>query len=244
VFPSVGSADLSNEARALFMSSHPITGGGRLLFMATIVAAALAVAASAAQAGPARERLYPAPLVDRFGGGTIDRGLWRVWWGDVRTTRAGLVLASRSPTRLDETHSALVTTHRTWRDLSFEFTTTPLRQLRLNAPGNTWETSWVVFRFRDLANYYYFMVKPNGWELGKKHGSDAQIFLATGESPSLGIGATARMRIVARGARIQAWVDGVRILDFVDSKPLPGGAVGLYQEDAKVRFGLVRVGAA
>jgi len=86
-------------------------------------------------------------------------------------------------------------------------------------------------------------IPPNGWELGKKHGSDAQIFLATGEAPSLSIGATARIRIAARGARIRISVDGVPVVDFVDERPLARGSVGLYEEDARVRFGPVRVSA-
>ena len=125
---------------------------------------------SNADAAPDKQARSTKALVDSFRGASLDRSLWRVWRGDVRVTPAGVVLASLPPTRLAETHSALLTTHRTWGNFAFDFSTTPLRQLRLNAPGNTWETSWVVFRFRDLANYYYFMVKPNGWELGKKHG--------------------------------------------------------------------------
>jgi hypothetical protein len=212
--------------------------------IAAVVLAAAAVALSSSTSASAGKSAPSKSLVDGFRGQSLDRSIWRVWWGDVKVARGAIELASESPTRLDQTRSALVTSRRQWTNFSFGFTTTPVKQLRLNAPGNTWETSWVFFRFRDLANYYYFMVKPNGWELGKKHGSDAQIFLATGESPTLDMGETARMRISARGARIQVWVDGKRILDFVDPKPLPGGAVGLYQEDARVRFGHVRVGTS
>jgi hypothetical protein len=215
-----------------------------LALLAPLAAALAAVLVTTADAASDTRGGSAKTLVDRFAGPSLDRDRWRYWWGDVRVTRAGVVLASPSPTRLDQTRSALITSHRTWRNFAFDFTTTPLRQLRLNDPGNTWETSWVMFRFRDLANYYYFIVKPNGWELGKKHGSDAQIFLATGESPRLPIGATANVRLVARGARIQAWIDGVRVLDYVDPNPLAGGSVGLYQEDAKVRFSSVRVGVA
>ena len=153
------------------------------------------------------------------------------------------MLASRPPTRANQTFSALISTKRSWRDFALDVAMRPVRQLRLNEPGNTWETGWILFRLRDLENYYYFILKPNGWELGKKHGSDAQIFLATGEAPSLSIGATARIRIAARGARIRISVDGVPVVDFVDERPLARGSVGLYEEDARVRFGPVRVSA-
>jgi hypothetical protein len=182
-------------------------------------------------------------LVDRFSAKRLDSTRWRHWWGDARAGGNAVVLASRPPVRLDETFSALITSRQAWRDFALTATMRPLRQLRLNDPGNTWETGWIVFRFRDLENYYYFILKPNGWELGKKHGSDAQIFLATGSSPRLSIGRKARLRIAAVGSRIRVRVNGVRILDFTDPKPLRSGSVGLYEEDARVRFGPVTVTA-
>jgi hypothetical protein len=180
-------------------------------------------------------------LVDRFSAKRLDSTRWRHWWGDARAGGNAVVLASRPPVRLDETFSALITSRQAWRDFALTATMRPLRQLRLNDPGNAWETGWIVFRFRDLENYYYFIVKPNGWELGKKHGSDAQVFLATGDVPALAIGESARVGILAKGARIRIAIDGVPVVDFVDEHPLGRGAVGLYEEDARVRFGPVRV---
>jgi hypothetical protein len=98
-----------------------------------------------------------------------------------------------------------------------------------------------MFRFRDLANYYYFILKPNGYELGKKQGSDAQIFLATGDQPRLALGKSYRIQIRAVGARLRVSVNGVQVLDFTDPHPLPAGSVGLYEEDSQVRFDSVAV---
>jgi hypothetical protein len=188
------------------------------------------------------DRAAAAPsFVDTFATRPLDKSLWRHWWGDVATGGRVAVLASRSPARQSETFSALVTTRRSWRDFRFDVSMRPARQLRLNDPGNTWETGWVFFRFRDLENYYYFILKPNGWELGKKHGSDAQIFLATGETPGLAIGEEATIRVIADEARIRVAVDGSQILDYRDSRPLGSGTIGLYEEDARVRFGPVRI---
>jgi hypothetical protein len=169
-------------------------------------------------------------------------GGWKHWWGAARVVDGGLVLASRAPRRAAETYSSLVTTRHYWRDFAVAMNVRPIRRLRLGTSPNTWETGWVFFRFRDLHNYYYFILKPNGWELGKKHGSDRQIFLATGSRPRLAIGSRARVRIAARGARITVRVNGSRILSFVDRRPLRrGGAIGLYEEDARVRFGDVTI---
>jgi hypothetical protein len=213
------------------------------LLTAAVLATVVLLATAAVAFGKDSSARSSASFVDRFATPRLDTAKWRYWWGSVAVRDRGAVLASPSPRKLSETRSALITTSRSWRDFSFAVAVQPLRQLRLNAPGNTWETGWVFFRFRDLENYYYFILKPNGWELGKKHGSDAQIFLATGSSPRLSIGRKARLRIAAVGSRIRVRVNGVRILDFTDPKPLRSGSVGLYEEDARVRFGPVTVTA-
>jgi hypothetical protein len=162
---------------------------------------------------------------------------WKSWWGNVAFDAKGVTLASTVPTSPEETHSALVTTKRAWRDQTISFTTTTLSQLRARTAPNVWEVGWVMFRFTDLENYYYFIVKTNGFELGKKQGSDAQIFLATGDLPRLTVGLAHKVRVQVRGARIQASIDGTPVLDFTDRNPLAGpGSVGLYEEDSQVRF--------
>jgi hypothetical protein len=162
---------------------------------------------------------------------------WKSWWGNVAFDAKGVTLSSAVPTSPEETHSALVTTRRVWRDQTISFTTTTLSQLRARTAANVWEVGWVMFRLTDLENYYYFIVKTNGFELGKKQGSDAQIFLATGDLPRLTVGRVHKVKVQVRGARIQASVDGRPVLDFTDPNPLAGpGSVGLYEEDSHVRF--------
>lgn len=162
---------------------------------------------------------------------------WHTWWGSVSTAKGAYLLASQVPTAPGETHSALLTSPPLQGDLTFAYTATTLRQLRTGSTPNPWEVAWSMFRFRDLADYYWFILKPNGWELGKKQGSDRQIFLVTGSSPTLSVGQPNRIRIAASGARIRISVDGAPVVDFVDPSPLPaGGSVGLYEEDSSVRF--------
>ena len=169
-------------------------------------------------------------------------GQWKTWWGNAAFGPAGVTLSSTVPTTPDETHSALVTTKRTWRDQTISFTTSTHAQLRTGSAPNPWEVGWVMFRFRDLANYYYFIVKPNGFELGKKQGSDAQIFLATGDLPRLPLDAAHTVTVQAQGARIQVSVDGRQVVDFTDPHPLlTAGSVGLYEEDSNVAFSSLAV---
>jgi hypothetical protein len=198
----------------------------RRFFLATVVLAALVCAASATGAG------RPRPL---------QAGDWRTWWGQATIKNGAYTLESQTPVWPGETHSALLTSTSSWGDHAFSFTTTTLEQLRIGSPPNPWEVAWAMFRFRDLENYYYFILKPNGYELGKKQGSDEQIFLVTGTSPQLALGKRNRIQIQAQGERIRVFVDGARIIDFTDPNPLRSGAVGLYEEDARVRFESVTV---
>jgi hypothetical protein len=163
-------------------------------------------------------------------------GAWTSWWGTTSTANGVYRLSSQPPTSPSETHSALLTSTASWGDGTLAYTATTLQQLRQGSAPNPWEVAWSMFRFRDLQDYYYFILKPNGFELGKKQGSDAQVFLVTGPTPRLQIGRSNRIVISAIGARIRVSVDGVQVLDYTDPQPLGAGSVGLYEEDASVQF--------
>jgi len=163
-------------------------------------------------------------------------GEWRVWWGQVTLRSGGATLTSQVPTAPAETHSALATTTQSFRDQTISFDVTTLEQLRTGSEPNPWEVGWVMFHFRDLANYYWFLVKPNGFELGKKQGSDTQIFLQTGTLPASDIGRPDHVQVRLRGARIRVTVNGVQVVDYTDANPIGSGSVGLYEEDSHVRF--------
>lgn len=162
---------------------------------------------------------------------------WQTWWGTPVFTPGSVALSSAVPTKPSETHSALITSKQTWLNQTISFTTTTLAQLRTGSAPNPWEVGWVMFRFRDPSNYYYFIVKPNGFELGKKQGSDAQIFLATGNLPTQVIGAPQRVVVQTQGANIQISVNGAPVVNYTDRNPLLSpGSVGLYEEDSHVLF--------
>ena len=205
--------------------------------LASLLAAAIALCAVTAAAArtPVRRGVKRPPVrLTALSG--VATAQWKQWWGSTSFTGGGVTLASRPPVTADETHSALITTKRTWQDANIAFTTTTLQQLRRNAAPNVWEVGWVLFRFTDLENYYWFMVKTNGFELGKKQGSDAQVFLVTGDLPALAVGRQRRIQVRVQGPRIQVLVDGAKLVDYVDRNPLGAGSVGLYEEDSQVRF--------
>jgi len=207
---------------------------------ALLVSLAASIAVTSAQAGHTAGGDRQA-FSERFAKASLVASHWRQWWGTFAIDHGEAVLGSTPPTAAGETHSSLLTTRQTWADFVLDLDVSPVRQLRRNDPPNTWETGWVMFRFRDLENYYFFLLKPNGWELGKKQGSDTQIFLATGGSPRLPIGSRAHLRLVVAGRHIRVSIDGTSVVDFVDPHPLPAGSIGLYEEDALARFGALTV---
>jgi hypothetical protein len=178
------------------------------------------------------------------GSGSVAAGAnapWRTWWGQASLKGGTYTLQSQAPSSLAETHSALLTSSATWGDQVFSYSATTIAQRRIGDAPNPWEVAWSMFRFTDLTHYYWFIVKPNGWELGKKQGSDTQIFLATGDTPRMAVGATYQVRVQAEGARIRVSVNGSPVVDYTDARPLLSGSVGLYEEDSRVTFGNVSV---
>lgn len=166
----------------------------------------------------------------------VQSSQWKAWWGLQSYTGSSVTLSSTVPTAPAETHSSLITTKRTWLNSTISFDVTTQQQLRLGSAPNPWEVGWVLFRFQDLANYYWFMLKTNGFELGKKQGSDQQLFLVTGTLPAAAVGQTRHVQVRAQGSHIQVFVDGSKIVDYVDPQPLGNGSVGLYEEDSQARF--------
>ncbi len=146
-----------------------------------------------------------------------------------------------------ETHASLVTGPVATGDMTLEVSSSTTRQLRTGSAPNPWEVAWVLWHYSDNQHFYYFVAKPNGWELGKADPAypGAQRFLATGSSPSFPIGPWYRVRIAQTGATIQVFVNNLLITTFTDEEhPYSSGRVGLYSEDAEVYFDNVSVSSA
>jgi hypothetical protein len=125
-----------------------------------------------------------------------------------------------------------------------------VKQLRQNSPPNTWEVGWIFFRYVDAFHYYWFTVKPNGIELGKKDCDtctdpvQGQQCLASDTNPTLNIGSWSNWKVNIVGNHIIITVNGNKVVDFVDqtmSPKLSSGSIGMYNEDASVRFDNVYV---
>ncbi len=154
-----------------------------------------------------------------------------------------LNLAPAVSTRPDETHSALIVSQESFQgSVRFEGSVCTLEQLRVGA-ANPWETAWLVWNYADNDHFYYFTMKPNGWELGKRDPDYAggQRFLATSTDVTFEVGKWNRFEITQDGNRIAISVDGVELVRFQDlERPSLGGRIGLYTEDARVMLDDVR----
>jgi hypothetical protein len=179
-------------------------------------------------------------------------GSWRAIYNGYGTVGVeldgskALTQAPKASTSSGETHASLVVTYPTFADSDLSVRVRPVAQLRQPAP-NAWETGWVIWRYSDDTHFYYFVPKPNGWELGKEDPAypGAQRFLATGSSPTFPVGGTYTVRVRQVGSTMTVWVNGSQVTSFTDNeRPYGSGAVGLYNEDAHVHFDEVTVSAA
>jgi hypothetical protein len=151
----------------------------------------------------------------------------------------------KTSTSPNETHAALTLTTQTYEDVEMQLKVKTKDQLRQNSTPNPWEVAWVMWRFQDDWHHYYFILKPNGVELGKKQNenqAEEQIFLYTANEPKLKIDEWSTWHIKMSGNHIEIWLEMAegswqKVVDYWDNTPIVGpGNIGLYTEDAHVNF--------
>ena len=139
-----------------------------------------------------------------------------------------------------ETHAALVVGPVFSTPLTYTARLKTVEQLRTNPAPNPWEVGWLLWNYTDNTHFYYFIAKPNGWELGKEDPAypSNQRFLATGSTPTFPIGVVYAIRVVQNSSNtITVFVNNNKILSFTDTEnPYTSGQIGLYSEDASVMF--------
>lgn len=169
-------------------------------------------------------------------------------------------MASKTP---DETHASLVLTKKSYKTSRITLRSKTVKQLRTPVP-NPWETAWVVWNYEHDHKFYYFAFKTNGWELGKVDNAKvnpngpeclwpeylnckyegAQRYLKTGNSPALKINKWDSIRVDQVGGKLTVFVNNVQVTTFTDKENVyTKGRMGMYNEDAYVRFDDVQVTA-
>lgn len=163
-----------------------------------------------------------------------------VFDGEGSTTSDGstIVLDPRPATSPEETHAGLVVSVTQYGDVDLSAAMHTVAQSRTGSDPNPWEVGWIVWHYDDHRRFYYFALKPNGWELGKVDPAypGGQRFLATGATPT-DAGAPQTVRVRQVGTTMDVWVDEAAVVTFTDAEePYTRGSVGMYSEDARVEF--------
>lgn len=176
---------------------------------------------------------------ENFGSWFVQFGGWGTVGIESNSKNDWLHLSPKAAKSADITHSALATTHSFKTPLQFQSKITTVKQLRIGSTPNPWEVAWVVWDYTDNEHFYYFIPKPNGWELGKRDPSydGGQRFLATGNK-KFPIGKAYVVKVLQDSSnKISVWVNNKKITSFTDTEnPYTSGKVGIYSEDAHVHF--------
>jgi hypothetical protein len=218
----------------------------------------------------------PADLYDDFestatyslkDGQISPNGKWKSLYTGFGTTKVTqdqlgnkyMYLQPMTSTSPGETHGSAVATTTSYKNFDLTVDVKTIRQLRQNSPPNNWETAWLNWNAIDQFHSYGFTLKIIGFQLEKKdnnnHDDSAEIYLVTQNSPSVKLNTWQKWRIAVTGTetgtpRIQVWIDGTKIVDYLDNKPgIPrnseimkqGGPIVLYTEDAAVGFDNVKI---
>ncbi|QQR52680.1 hypothetical protein IPG36_00955 [bacterium] len=161
-------------------------------------------------------------------------------------TMSWLEEASQVAAGASETHASLVTGPALTGAMRLDTKMRTVTQLRTGTAPNAWETAWVIWNYTDNTHFYYFTLKPNGWELGKEDPAypGAQRFLQTGSQTVFDIASWHDIVITQDAVNtITVSVDGTQITSFTDTeRPYTSGKIGLYNEDARVQFTNISAG--
>lgn len=89
-------------------------------------------------------------------------------------------------------------------------------------------------RFTDTSNNYYLLV--NGTQAVLKKKKNGVTTTLSTQPFVVNLGTWYKVRLVATGANIEGWIDGIRVISVVDRDPLPGGFAVLSGHNVDVRF--------
>lgn len=180
--------------------------------------------------------------------GSLNPKEWEVvytGYGRSEFSNGSLTLEPKASTQKEETHAALALNRFSQqcpvRDFILEAKASTEQALRL-PQANPWEALWIFFNYRPVGREKennYFILKPNGTEVGRAYGEIGQDFLFSNEDPTLALGRSNHYRIEKWEGHFAVYIDG-KDLQIPDDVGLQlyahPGAIGFYTEDARVRI--------
>lgn len=192
---------------------------------------------------------YPAARL--MGDGAVF-GPWRVVFdgmnhGPSIRLRPGLLrLAPQSARGDGATNAALVVSRRGFTGPSLALTATwTTRATTRIGVANPWEAGWLVWDYVDNDHFTYLVLKPNGWEVGRRDPSQrgGQRFVADGDLPTTPIGMTRTATVTRTDGTTSIKVDDQHLVTFTLPPNERRGAIGMYSEDAIVDWTSITAGA-
>lgn len=142
--------------------------------------------------------------------------------------------ASRTP---DQTNSTLVVSRERFGTgpLHLSATWTTVGPRREGVP-NAWEVGWLVWDYLDNDHFTYLVLKPNGWELGRRDPTQpgGQRFIRDDDGPTTDWGRQRTVTVDRVGRQTTVRMDGRVLVRFALPRAERNGAVGMYDEDAIV----------
>jgi hypothetical protein len=177
---------------------------------------------------------------------------WRVVFGGSLTgisnpyVQDGFLVLNPEPVYSpDTTNAALVVsqTYFTSPSLHLESSWVTTAQTRVGSDPNAWEMGWLIWDYTDNDHFTYLVLKPNGWEIGRRDPAfpGGQRFIATGDSLLTPVGQYRSVTVDRLGVDTSVTVDGVPLVSFQVGADEASGAVGMYVEDATAKFDRIRV---
>ncbi len=141
------------------------------------------------------------------------------------------------------TYSSLATSMSSYGDITLQADVNTRQQLRTGSSPDVGEVGWLVWDYSDSTHFYFFRLKTNGWELGKKDpscgGGQCTLDSAAG---TYNVGTAYTLKIQQSSNTFTAWINGTQVSNYTDtSSPYSTGKVGLYAKDAKVDWDNVTV---
>ncbi len=158
---------------------------------------------------------------------------------------SGITLQPAVAANSSDTHAALILAKKTETCpvKDFILTIKAQTQAQLRSPNpNPWEVFWIFFNYLPVGNNKttnYFILKPEGIELGRAFDVVGQEFLFTDNQPVLAIGTSYEYSLEKKGGNLVVKINGNTVLNYT-SQQFPqalydqAGSIGLYTEDAKV----------
>lgn len=141
------------------------------------------------------------------------------------------------------TTSALITSTESFGDMNA--TISPMTTLaQLSSTPASWQVGWILWHYTDLQHFYYLLLMPHNWELGKEDPAypGSQRYLVTSGAKGFPPGVPYNVQIAQTGGAIQVTVNGALLVQYTDTEtPYLQGSIGLYSEEASVLFGNVSV---